>query len=62
VLASTKISGSAPALNSVQHNQIYLYPKIIGDYRAPVNFLILKKVFSLKSCIKQHFNVTNDAD
>jgi len=27
-----KISESAPALNSVQRNQIYLYPKIVGGY------------------------------
>jgi len=26
------ISRSAPALNSLQRNQIYLYPKIVGDY------------------------------
>jgi len=58
-----KIFGSAPDLNSVQRNQIYLYPKIVSDYRALVNALILKKkVFSFKNCIKQHFSVTNDAD
>jgi len=56
-----KISGSAPAHNSVQLNQIYLYPKILGDYQAPVNFLILKKVFFHSiNCIKQHFDVVND--
>jgi len=38
-----KFFGFAPALNLVQCNQIYLYPKIIGDYRALVNILILKK-------------------
>jgi len=40
-----KIFGSAPALNSVQRNLIYLYPKIVGSYRALVNVLILKKKF-----------------
>jgi len=35
-----KISGSVPALNSVQCTQIYLYPKIVGNYQARVNVLI----------------------
>jgi len=32
-----KIPASAPTLNSVQRNQIHLYPKIVGGYRALVN-------------------------
>jgi len=43
-----KISASAPTLNLVQLNQIYLYPKVVGGYRALVNVLILKKFFHSK--------------
>jgi len=39
-----KISGFAPALNSVQSNQIYFYPKIVGDYLSTYKFFDFKKV------------------
>jgi len=53
-----KIPGSAPTFNSVQRNQIYLYPKIVGGHQALVDVLILKKgFFHLKIALKQHFGV-----
>jgi len=50
-----KISESAPTLNSMQRNQIYLYPKIVSGYRALVNVLILKKVFFIQKLHKATF-------
>jgi len=49
-----KISGFAPALNSVQHNQIYFYPKFVGDYLSTYKFFDFEKSFFFTQKIAQN--------